>query len=120
MTPDKIIVTTIGIFLIGIIYWFFFGKKDELVSVESGKIKIIVEGGYKPGVIKTKVGEEVQLLLTRSDQNSCLEEVVIPDFGIKEYLPINQEVSIKFTPEHKGEYDIHCGMNMFHGKIIVN
>jgi plastocyanin domain-containing protein len=46
-----------------------------------------------------------------------LEEIVIPDLGVKEFLPLNEEVSIKITPPKVGLYDIHCGMNMFHGTI---
>ena len=118
MTASQLIVTIDGLVLIWLIYWFFFGKKQEPTVLKAGVINILVDGGYKPGVIKIKA-TKTTLVLTRTDANSCLEEVVIPDFKIKEYLPLNKPVSIEIEPKHKGEYDIHCGMNMFHGKIIV-
>ena len=125
MELDKLIVTGIGFVLIGFIYWFFFGKKDEAVSVsetgpnESGRIDVVVDGGYKPSIIKVKKGVETTLKLKRVDSNTCLEEIILPDFKIKSYLPLNEEVEIKFTPQKIGEFGFHCGMNMYHGKIIV-
>jgi len=48
-----------------------------------------------------------------------LEEIYIPDFKVKEYLPLNKSVEITLTPKKEGTYQTHCGMGMFHGKIIV-
>jgi plastocyanin domain-containing protein len=118
---DKIIVTIVGVSLIGFIYWFFLGKKDS--SSKTGKVSgdttIVVAGGYKPDVVYVKENTKTTLTFLRKENNACLEEIVIPDFGVKEYLPMDKPVAIEITPIHKGEYDIHCGMNMFHGKIIV-
>ena len=115
---EKIIVSTIGITLIAAIYWFFFGKKDEAVTAGS-RLEIIVSGGYKPSVIKIKKNQTTILSIKRTEDNSCLEEIVLPDFKIKEYLPLNKTVEIKITPTKLGEFNFHCGMNMFHGKVIV-
>jgi len=99
---DKLLVTLFGLGLIAFIYWFFFGKKDEAVEVSGGEIEIIVKGGYKPEIIKVKKGQKTTLTFIREDPSSCLEEVVLSDFKIKKFLPL-----------------MHCGMNMYHGKIIV-
>ncbi len=121
MTPDKIFVAIVGLGLIGLIYWFFFGKKPSYAeaSESRGEINILVNGGYKPENIKIKNGKTTKLIFNRTDTNSCLEEVVIPDFKTKKYLPLNKKVEIEITPKERGVYPIHCGMNMFHGKIIV-
>lgn len=117
---DKILVTTFGIGLIVFIYWFFLGKtKSESGEIKNGTTDILVEGGYHPEIINISAGQTTTLNFIRKDKNSCLEEIIIPDFGIKEYLPIDTKVAVQITPNHKGEYDMHCGMNMFHGKIIV-
>ena len=55
----------------------------------------------------------------RKDSNSCLEEVVMPDFNIRRHLPLNERVTIEILPKKKGVFVYACGMNMFHGKIIV-
>lgn len=115
---DKIIVLLSGVGLIGLIYWFFFGKNDKAV-IAGDTLDILVDGGYKPENIKIKKGKTTKLIFTRTDSNSCLEEIVIPDFKIKEYLPLNKKVEITLSPEKAGTYQTHCGMGMFHGKIIV-
>lgn len=118
ISMDKIFVTTSGLLVVGIIYWFFFGKKDENVEV-SDALTIIVNGGYKPSTIKIKQNKPVTLTFIRRDPNSCLEELVFPDFKIKEYLPVGKPVTITLSPPHVGTFGFHCGMNMFHGKIEV-
>jgi plastocyanin domain-containing protein len=115
---DKIIVFISGIGLVGLIYWFFFGKNDKVI-VAGETIDILVNGGYKPSSIKIKNGKNTKLVFTRTDPNSCLEEIVIPDFKVKEYLPLNKKVEITLSPKKAGTYQTHCGMGMFHGKIIV-
>lgn len=119
MTPDKILVTILGVGLIGFIYWFFFGKKENTETSQNGLIEITVDGGYKPSVIKIKKDIKTTFKITRKDQNSCLEELIIPDFKTKVYLPLNKNVEIEINPTKTGEFPFHCGMNMFHGKIVV-
>lgn len=80
---------------------------------------VIVQGGYKPGVIKVKQGQPVTINFLRKDPNSCLEELIFPDYKIKEYLPLGQAVSVTLNPPHSGKSGFHCGMNMYHGRIEV-
>ena len=115
---DKIIVTIIGVLGIVFTYWFFLVKKEKEV-VASGSIDIIVEGGYSPNAVSIPKGKTTQLNFIRKDSNSCLEEIVMGDFKIRKYLPLNQKVTIEVTPQKTGEFKYSCGMNMFHGKIIV-
>ena len=115
---DKLLVTFIGIIGILATAWYFFGKKEEAVEAK-GEIDVEVKGGYNPSRIIIPNGKKTTLSFFRTDPNSCLEEIVLSDFKIKKYLPLNQKVIIDITPEKEGEYDISCSMNMFHGKIIV-
>lgn len=118
MSIDKLIILFGGVSLIGFIYWFFFGKKED--SVLSGEtIEVIVDGGYNPSVIKIPKGQETTISFLRKDSNSCLEEIILSDFKIKEYLPLNEKIQITITPKEKGEFPFSCGMNMFHGKVVV-
>ncbi|MDO8659686.1 MAG: cupredoxin domain-containing protein [Candidatus Parcubacteria bacterium] len=118
MVLDKIIVTIIGIIAICFTYWFFLKKKEKEITV-SGSIDIIVEGGYSPNVISIPKGKTTKLNFIRKDTNSCLEEIVLGDFKVRKYLPLNQKITIELTPQKSGEFGYSCGMNMFHGKIIV-
>lgn len=115
---DKVIVSLVG--LIGIIFtcWFFFGKKEEEVEVKD-TLDIIVDGGYNPSTLVLQQNKNTTLNFIRKDSNSCLEEVVLPDFKIKKYLPLGEKVTITITPKTAGVFPFSCGMNMFHGKIIV-
>lgn len=115
---DKLIVTLLGVSAIGIIYWFFFGKKEESAQLKEAW-SILVEGGYKPSTITIPQGKPTTLTFTRKDPNSCLEEIVLPDFKIKKFLPLDKAVAVTISPTKPGTYDIHCGMNMYHGKIVV-
>lgn len=118
MTLDKSLVLLISGFLTIFIYWFFLGKKDKAVKVDKS-VNINVSGGYSPASITIPVGKSTDLIFTRTDPNSCLEEVVLPDFSVKKTLPLNQAITISITPTKPGTYQFHCGMNMFQGKIIA-
>ncbi|MEK7526210.1 MAG: cupredoxin domain-containing protein [Patescibacteria group bacterium] len=116
---DKYIITFGGVGLVGLIYWFFFGKKEESQANEkTDDNTLIVEGGYKPAVIYVEKDKPKDLTVIRRDPNSCLEEIVFPDYKIKKYLPLNKEVKITLNLPHK-EGDFHCGMNMFFGKVRI-
>lgn len=116
---DKYFVGIIGAAVIGIIYWFFFGKKEEAV-IAGDSIDVLVDGGYKPSVIKIRKGQKTTINLLRKDPSSCLEEFVLPDFKIKQYLPLGKTVKVEIFPQKAGIYPFHCGMNMFHGKVVVS
>jgi len=118
MVLDKIIITIVGVVGIIVTYWFFLKKKNKEVMAQ-GSIDIIVEGGDSPNVISIPKGKTTKLNFLRKDPNSCLEEVVLGDFKVRKYLPLNQKVTIELTPQQSGEFGYACGMNMFHGKIIV-
>ncbi|MEK7623871.1 MAG: cupredoxin domain-containing protein [Patescibacteria group bacterium] len=118
MELDNIIVTIAGALGIMFIYWFFLMKKQKAVAVLDS-VDIIVKGGYSPEVISIPKGKTTKIDFIRQDPSSCLEEVVLGDFKIRRYLPLNQKVTVEITPEKAGEYAFACGMNMYHGKIIV-
>lgn len=118
MEIDKIIVTIAGIIGIGFTYWFFLMKNEKAMEVKDS-VDILVKGGYLPAVISIPLGKTTKINFKREDESSCLEEVVLPDFRIKQFLPVNKTVSIEITPEKVGEFPFSCGMNMFHGKVIV-
>ena len=118
MSPDKIITITAGLFATIFTYWFFLGKKD-LVIAAGKSIDIKVEGGYSPAAISIPRGRPTQINFTRTDPSSCLEEVVLSDFKVRKYLPLNKKISITINPDQAGTHNFTCGMHMFHGKLIV-
>ncbi len=115
---DKILVTIAGLLGLAFVYWFFLMRKEEAVAVGES-VDITVEGGYSPEVITVRQGKPVTLNFFRKDPSSCLEEVVLSDFKTRKFLPVGQKVAITIIPKVAGEFSYSCGMNMFHGKIIV-
>lgn len=118
MNLDKIIVTLASILGIAFTHWFFLGKKEKEIQV-SDSVDIIVEGGYTPEAISIPKNKTTKINFIRKDSNSCLEEVILGDFKIKKYLPLNQKITVELTPKKTGEFTYSCAMNMYHGKIIV-
>lgn len=126
MSLDKIIVIVAS--LVGIIftYWFFLMRKEEVVLVQgdvdstgSLQVDIIVEGGYNPDIIQIPKNKTTKITFLRKDPSACLEEVVLSDFKIRKFLPLNKKITIEITPKEEGEFRFSCGMNMFHGKVKV-
>lgn len=118
MSLDKVLVSLFGVLGILFTYWFFLMKKEKEVKIK-GEVDITVNGGYSPEVISIPRGKPTKINFIRTDPTDCLSEVVLPDFKIKRQLPLNQKVTIEITPEKAGEFRFVCGMNMYHGKILV-
>ncbi len=127
----RLAVTAAGVGLIGLeLWWFLFSKpkskqakvrEADAAGAQSGiqELDIAVDGGYEPDRIVVQAGQPVRLNFLRKDPNSCLEQVLIPDFQIAKDLPLNKETTIEFTPKQPGDYSFTCGMNMFRGVIQV-
>lgn len=118
MGIDKILVIVFGVVGIFFTYWFFLMKEEKEVEA-TGEIDITVNGGYSPEVISIPAGKSTKLNFLRTDSTECLSELVLGDFKIKKKLPLNQKVTVEIEPEKKGEFQYSCGMNMYHGKIVV-
>ena len=119
----KAVVTSVGIGLIGLEFWWFLWSKPQSrqASVNDGvqDITVTVDGGYAPNQLVVTVNQPVQIHFHRTDPSRCLEEVRLPDFRIVQSLPVNQTTTVKFTPTQIGTYEFTCGMNMARGIVKV-
>lgn len=120
----RILVLIIGIIIIGLIVWWFFGKHEaeSAAATMAGvtqTVDVTVKGGYSPEVVELKQGVPATLNFTRTDPSTCLDHVVFPDFGINRELPKGETESITIDTSKPGEYGWACGMDMFHGKLII-
>ena len=118
MNLDKLLVTILGALGIIFTYWFFLGKKEKETRV-SGSVDVVVSGGYSPEVISIPRGKTTKINFIRTDATECLGEVILSDFHIRKELPLNKKVTVEITPRKSGEFGYACGMNMYHGKIVV-
>lgn len=120
----KIVVLIAGLALIGFIGWWFFGKHqvaqtNAKVNDDQQIVDVEVKGGYSPEVVVLKQGVTATLNFTRTDSSSCLDRVVFSDFGINQALPQNQKESVEIDTSQSGEFQWACGMDMFHGKLVI-
>ena len=124
---EKILILAASIIVIGLIVWWFFGKpthKETEAHISEDatptqNIEVTVSGGYTPNTVVLKQSIPATITFNRKDPSGCFSHVVFPDFGINEELPIDQQHSITIDTSRPGEYQYACGMNMFHGKIVI-
>jgi plastocyanin domain-containing protein len=124
MTPDRVIVTLVGLaFVVGMV-WFFWLKKargTRAAVTSSGyqEVMILVKGGYTPDVIVVQHGKPVRLNFRREETAACSEMVLLPDFDKSTCLPTGEVVALEFLPDAPGEHEFACQMGMFRGKLVV-
>ncbi len=87
---------------------------------EGEPVKITVtKRGYEPFRVQASAGKPLTLVITRTTDETCATEIVIPEANISRDLPLGQPVTITFTPQKAGELRYSCAMNMFQGVIDV-
>ena len=91
------------------------------MSLSSGvqKVDTIVKGGYSPGVIEVERGRPVQLHFYRDEENSCSEELLMPNFNIRRDLPAFQTMLVELLPQQAGTFVFACGMGVLRGSLVV-
>jgi plastocyanin domain-containing protein len=105
--------------------WYFFlaGRAPAQGAAVAGgrqEVTVVVRGGYSPAHVRVRAGAPVRLVFDRQETSGCSEEVVIPDFGVRRFLPAHEQTTVEFTPERAGSFEFTCGMGMLRGRITVD
>jgi plastocyanin domain-containing protein len=124
MTPAELAVILGGLGAIVWINWYFFFAGQVPVRAVAGtgapqSVHIVVANGYDPAVVRVEAGRPVRLEFERRESSGCTEEVVVPDFGIRTFLPPHQTTVVQFTPPRPGTYEFTCGMGMVRGRVVA-
>jgi len=131
LTATDWLVVGAGLAAIAWVNWYFFVASRSAASAQGStldvssaaigtpSVTVVVDGGYEPATIRVRAGEPVKLVFDRRDTSSCTEEIVLPDFGIRKFLPTGQRTTIELTPPNPGTYDFMCGMSMLHGRLVA-
>ena len=124
MDTPAIIVTVTGLGLAAFVLWYFFFSARQTASAVSSsggvqEVDITVKGGYSPDVIEVERGKTVQLNFYRDEENSCSEELLMPDFNIRRDLPAFQTTLVELLPKEAGKFEFTCGMGMLRGALVV-
>lgn len=122
MTSALILI--IGLALIAGILWWFFGKHsastaDASVKNDHQNATVVVKGGYTPQTLVLKKGVPATVNFDLKDSTACLSHVVFDKLGVDKDLSKQPITSIDIPTDKAGEFDYACGMNMFHGKVVV-
>ncbi|HEX7242177.1 MAG TPA: cupredoxin domain-containing protein [Longimicrobiaceae bacterium] len=117
-------VVAAGLAAIAWVNWYFFlaGRAPAQAAVGRGgvqEVTVTVRGGYEPAHVRVRAGTPVRLVFDRQETSGCSEEVVLPEFGIRRFLPAHQKTTVEFTPARAGSFDFTCGMSMLRGRLTV-
>lgn len=104
--------------------WYFFLASRTTAAATAGaggsdEVTIAVRGGYDPAQIRVRRGVPVRLIFDRQETSGCSEEVVIPEFGVRKFLPAHRRTAVDVTPDEPGTFEFTCGMGMLRGRIVV-
>ena len=121
---QTIVVGFIAAALIGLIIWWFFAPRkttttNAAIRDDHQYATITIDGGYSPEVITLRQGMPATLTIVRKNPSGCFDEIVFPDFGIREQVPLKKNLSIEISTDTAGEFQYSCGMHMFFGKVII-
>lgn len=123
MDIANVLVLVAGITAIAWVNWYFFkAGRPAVAARQTGavqEIEIRVLGGYDPGVVRLKRGVPARLVFDRQDTSPCSEEIVLPAFGLRRFLPAFKKTVVEVTPNEAGTFEMTCGMSMLHGQVIV-
>src|SRR6266498_789589 len=102
--------------------WFFFGpRRARTAELGDGvqRVEVTVRGGYSPDVIRVRQGVPLEVVFDRQETGDCTSRVVFADLGVNAALPAYQRTTVRMTPARAGEFGFACGMNMIHGRLVV-
>lgn len=126
MAWDDVAVIAAGLAAIAWINWYFFlaeGRKAAATAKVGAtglqQAVIRVEGGYSPSRVRLEAGRPARLVFDRREDASGSEEVVIPELGIRRFLPAHQRTGIDLPPARPGTYEFTSGVGLLRGSLVV-
>lgn len=124
MTLTQGIVLIITIALIICVGWWFLGKHDSKtgtskVANNHQTANITVKGGYSPQRIVLKKGVPATVNFHMKDNTACLSHVVFADLGVNADLTKQPITKINIPTDQAKTFNFACGMDMFHGQVVV-
>src|SRR5881394_1073224 len=112
MTSMQWAVLVGGVVAIVLVNWYFFAPRAGAAAAVGADgaqtVRIKVLGGYDPQTVRVKRGRPVRLVFDRQETAPCSEEVVLADFGVRQFLAPHKETSVEITPDRSGTFEITC------------
>lgn len=103
------------------------GQTTLQIPSDSGKTKeftmVATDFAFTPGVIEVNEGDTVILYITSTD---VAHGIAIPEFNVKEELPLGEQKTVQFVADKKGTFNFYCnvycgdGHREMTGSLVVN
>jgi plastocyanin domain-containing protein len=94
--------------------------KAEAKKASPRQVEIkVTDKGYEPTPITVKKGEPLRLRITRTTEETCAKDIILPDYGIETELPMNKPVDVEFTPTKGGKLKYGCSMGMMIAGVLI-
>ncbi|WP_338367377.1 cupredoxin domain-containing protein [uncultured Pseudoalteromonas sp.] len=114
-----LMINLLGAVLIGtIVYWFWLYKPKQIHSNDNTQTIVVDNGVYQPSHIKVAANKKVTLTFDRKDSAPCAETVIFPQLDISKSLAMGSN-KITLPALKTGEYNFHCQMQMYTGKLTA-
>ncbi|MFN0063023.1 MAG: cupredoxin domain-containing protein [Myxococcaceae bacterium] len=94
-------------------------KPAEAPKAEQLLTLTVTAEGFVPTPAHVKAGVPLRLSVTRTSDDTCATELVLPEYKINAPLPLNQKVDITFTPEKTGTLTYGCAMDKMVAGVLV-
>lgn len=98
------------------------GSGDASAPPSDGRPEIAITvdaDGYEPARATAPAGQPVRVVFTRTSDEGCGQQLVIPDLDIRRDLPLNQAVAVDLTMPASGTLRFTCGMDMYEGSLVA-
>lgn len=79
----------------------------------------VTKDGFVPATVDAKAGAPIELVFTRTTDETCAKEVDVPSMEVRRALPLHQPVAITLPAGPARTVEFACGMNMLKGSLVV-
>ncbi len=94
---------------------------EDWVIAEDGvaEIEILISDvTFDPEVVSIPADTPVRLIVDRQEDNTCSDQIAVPQMGILEELEAFGTTVVELPPADAGTYTLTCGMGMMSGRIV--
>jgi len=105
----------------GLLFYFLGRRRLPQEKERHGPVRLEVKlhGTFTPQEVRTKLGENAQLVIHRFDEQPPEELFEIEELEIYEILPALHATIIAFQPNKRGRFDMILGGERKVGTLIV-
>jgi plastocyanin domain-containing protein len=79
----------------------------------------VTEHGFEPSPVHVSKGLPVTLVVTRTTDQTCATELIVPGTEVNVPLPLGIPVTITFVPPKSGALRYGCAMQMMVSGVLI-